>query len=108
MILRKNGGRISYVTAIEQDSMVVHVTMLATVWFILPPISDINAFIRDATKFSYKLQCWYAPEFSVVNMIQQYSGIVKIPTFGDLNLYCIFPPRIMALAGEFQSTIYHH
>jgi hypothetical protein len=80
----------------------------ASYCLVYPPICDINAFIRDATKFSYKLQCWYAPEFSVVNMIRQYSGIVKIPTFEDLNLYSIFPPRIMALAGEFQLTIYHH
>jgi hypothetical protein len=72
----------------------------ASYCLVYPPITDINAFVRDATKFSYKLQCWYAPEFSVVNMIQQYSGIVKIPSFDDLKFYCIFPPRIMALAGN--------
>ena len=74
----------------------------ASLCLVHPCITDANAFVRDANKFSYKLRCWYSPVFYVSTMILQYSAEVKIPSFFELTLFALFPPRIMALAGKVQ------
>jgi hypothetical protein len=78
----------------------------ASLCLVHPCITDVNAFVRDANKFSYKLRCWYSPVYYVSTMIQQYSACVKIPSFGELSMYALFPPRIMALAGLFELKSY--
>ena len=69
-------------------------------------ITDTNAFVRDAHKFSYKLRCWHSPVYYVSTMILQYSAEVKIPLFFELILYALFPPGIMARAGKVQRYSY--
>lgn len=71
----------------------------ASLCLVYPSITDANSFVSDPNKFSYKLRCWYSPVYYVSTMVLQYSAIVIIPSFSELLMYALFPPRIMALAG---------
>ena len=71
----------------------------ASLCLVYPSVTDANAFVTDATKFSYRLRCWYSPVFYVSTMILQYSAAVHIPAILELIMYALFPPRLMLLAG---------